>query len=131
MGERETEVTLPRSEHAPQRARRQLAELCHDCSRDVLDTAQLLVSEVVTNALRHTEGGIRMRAVLTAEQLQVEIGDAAVNQPEVGRPGPADEGGRGLQILDALATEWGIGVRPSWTWARKSVWFRIRTDAKH
>ena len=90
----------------------------------MLRDAQLLVSEVVTNSIRHSgsEDPIRLRVWARSSGLKVEIADggygfdAASHEPACRR----DEGGRGLMILDALADRWGVSHD-----ARARVWFEL------
>ncbi|MER7347434.1 SpoIIE family protein phosphatase [Streptomyces aurantiacus] len=87
----------------------------------VTDSAVLLVSELVTNAVRHARGGrIGLRLVRSGRLLcEVEDDDAAL--PTLLSAGPGDEFGRGLRIVTSLAAEWGT----SRTSAGKTVWFEL------
>ncbi len=88
------------------------------------DTAELLMSELVTNALVHTEHGAVLTARLTphpARRLRVEVHDFAPHHP---RARVADDqacNGRGLLIVRALADAWGVSTQP----AGKTVWFEL------
>lgn len=77
-----------------------------------VDAAELLVSELVTNAIRYGQAGV-VHVTVTAASAAVRI--EVVNPgcdtgPVLGDPGDADEGGRGLFLVDALATRWGSEV---------------------
>ncbi|GAA2466269.1 hypothetical protein GCM10010405_58530 [Streptomyces macrosporus] len=108
----------PRSvARARELARRQLADWKLD---DLGDTAELLVSELVTNALRHGEGDIRLRLLLD-RTLVCEVWDAGLVQPRRRRARDTDEGGRGLQLVDLLSAGWGSRRTPR----GKIVWFEL------
>lgn len=83
--------------------------------------AVLLVSEVVTNAV--TRGGRGARLTVTAGKLgvHVEVGDENLDMPLWRDENLQAENGRGLIIVDALATHWGIRATPR----GKVVWFQI------
>lgn len=85
------------------------------------DTAELLVSELVTNALRHTRGPLRLNLRLSGSHLLCEVEDTESAGPVRNVAGPDAEGGRGTELLDLLAHAWG-SVR---TATGKSVWFAL------
>ena len=92
-----------------------------------LDTACLLVSEIVTNALRHAHAPLDLRLHLTSREIITEITDDSTHLPYRHLPDPDDEGGRGLMLVDALAADW--GTRPADT--GKTVWFTIPLEPDH
>ncbi|MFG3349458.1 ATP-binding protein [Streptomyces sp. NPDC048018] len=89
------------------------------------DVAELLTSELVTNALLHTDHGAVVTATVVPAQLRVEVRDFVSG---LGRRVPhADDGthGRGLVLVQALADSWGVenhGVG-------KVVWFELNGGA--
>ncbi|MGW0548638.1 SpoIIE family protein phosphatase [Streptomyces altiplanensis] len=87
---------------------------------DLVDTTELLVSELVTNALRYGEGEIRVRLLLD-RTLVCEVWDAGLVQPRRRRARDTDEGGRGLQLVDLLSAAWGSRRTPR----GKTVWFEL------
>jgi anti-sigma regulatory factor (Ser/Thr protein kinase) len=87
---------------------------------DLADTTELLVSELVTNALRHGEGEIRLRLLLD-RALVCEVWDAGLVQPRRRRARATDEGGRGLQLVQLLSAGWGSRRTPH----GKTVWFEL------
>jgi PAS domain S-box-containing protein len=89
---------------------------------DTTDDVVLMVSELVTNAVIYGRPPIELRLRRTAEQLVVEVYDAATFLPRRLRPTLQDEHGRGLQLVSLLADRW--GTRP--TAAGKSVWFLVQ-----
>lgn len=92
--------------------------------RGHVDTACLLVSEVLTNAIHHTRTPIRLRLHHTTTEITAEITDDSTNLPQRRLAGPGDENGRGLMLVDALASGW--GTRPAQT--GKTVWFTLPVD---
>ena len=102
------------------RARRLVRQTLHGWGLDAIaGTAELLVGEVVTNALRHAHTrrvGLRL---VRAGALLCEVGDDDHAVPVLLSAGPDDEGGRGLRIVSRLARAWGT----SRTAQGKTVWF--------
>ncbi|MFJ5549781.1 SpoIIE family protein phosphatase [Streptomyces sp. NPDC093225] len=86
----------------------------------LVDTTELLVSELVTNALRYGEGEIRLRLLLD-RTLVCEVWDGGLVQPRRRRARDTDEGGRGLQLVGLLSTGWGSRRTPR----GKTVWFDL------
>ncbi|EST39063.1 hypothetical protein N566_04060 [Streptomycetaceae bacterium MP113-05] len=87
---------------------------------ELADTTELLVSELVTNALRHGEGEIRLRLLLD-RTLVCEVWDSGLVQPRRRRARATDEGGRGLQLVQLLSEAWGSRRTPH----GKTVWFEM------
>lgn len=92
---------------------------------DVVQLVELLTSELVTNALVHGAGDPAL--VLGVDEIQrtirVEVHDTEPTldiHPLHGEPSRTK--GRGLAIVDALATNWGVEPR----WDGKAVWFELR-----
>jgi sigma-B regulation protein RsbU (phosphoserine phosphatase) len=88
----------------------------------VLDDALLLVTELVTNAIVHAGTELELRLDTSSGGLRVEVVDSTPGH--LLRPQPLDdarEGGRGLFLLDALASAWGS----THTRAGKAVWFQL------
>ncbi|MDH6575472.1 SpoIIE family protein phosphatase [Kitasatospora sp. MAP5-34] len=87
---------------------------------ELVDTTELLVSELVTNALRHGRGEIRLR-LLRDRTVMCEVWDDGYAQPRQRRAQETDEGGRGLQLVSLLAERWGSRRTPN----GKIVWFEL------
>ncbi|GAA1925748.1 SpoIIE family protein phosphatase [Streptantibioticus ferralitis] len=87
---------------------------------ELVDTTELLVSELVTNALRHGKGDIRLRLLLD-RTLVCEVWDSDLVQPRRRRARDTDEGGRGLQLVSLLSESWGSRRTPR----GKTVWFEL------
>ncbi|MFC4032892.1 ATP-binding protein [Streptomyces polygonati] len=95
--------------------------------RDTAETATLLLSELVTNAVRHSrvpgrQIGARFQ-LLSATVLRVEVSDAGNGLPVLRRSAPDDESGRGLALVEALSRAWGSYRRPYSI--GKTVWFEL------
>jgi signal transduction histidine kinase len=71
------------------------------------DLAELLVSELVTNALCHGDGPIWMQLSFTSGDLRVEVHDDGAGRPVRRHAGGDDECGRGLELLDGLIELYG------------------------
>jgi serine phosphatase RsbU (regulator of sigma subunit) len=84
---------------------------------DLLPTTELLVSELVTNAIRYAEGDVTLRLVL-ARTLVCEVLDSSAALPRHRRAARDDEHGRGLQVVSQLAQRWGARLTPE----GKIVW---------
>ncbi|MEU0339952.1 ATP-binding protein [Streptomyces bobili] len=82
---------------------------------EVALTAELLLSELVTNPLRHARvpvgREIGVRVATYDGRLRVEVADANNSRPEVREPADEDEHGRGLALVEALALRWGCCPR--------------------
>ncbi|MGS2590137.1 SpoIIE family protein phosphatase [Streptomyces hebeiensis] len=110
---------------APGRARR-LARRALDRwgLEDLSDAVELLISEVVTNAVRYAERPVTLR-LLRTDVLRCEVGDDSPQLPRQRRARDTDEGGRGLFLVNRLARRWGA-TRLS---TGKVVWFELPTRA--
>ncbi|MBT2506175.1 SpoIIE family protein phosphatase [Streptomyces sp. ISL-98] len=112
---------MPRGPRSVGRARELArAQLVAWGLEDLVDTTELLVSELVTNALRYGEGEIRLRLLLD-RTLVCEVWDAGLVQPRRRRARDTDEGGRGLQLVGLLSAAWGSRRTPR----GKTVWFEL------
>ena len=90
-----------------------------------LDDVLLLTSEVVTNAVLHGGGGVEVRLAQRAERIRVEVDDESVEVPTERQYGLEATTGRGLGLLTALASSWGVEPRVG----GKTVWFEVGGDA--
>ena len=91
---------------------------------DLADTTCLLLSEILTNAVRHAHKPIGLRLHHTLREVTVEIADDSTHLPQRRLPDPDDENGRGLMLVDALASTW--GTKPTNT--GKTVWFTLAVN---
>lgn len=81
----------------------------------------LLVSEVVTNAVRHARTPFDVVLSVDGDTVRCEVRDASPVMPRTRPAGPDAAGGRGMQLVAALATSWGVERDPH----GKRVWFEL------
>jgi hypothetical protein len=87
-----------------------------------IDTAALLISELVTNAVRYGEADdVGLSVSYWKGELRIEVGDGTRAQPKVRQPAPHEESGRGMFIIDALSEDWGTSQDGTWTWCTLAV----------
>lgn len=116
------EVELPRANAAPGLARRAMRRLCADrIEGDLLADAELLVSELTSNAILHGKGQtITLRAWLDEDRLLVEVvDDGSGFEHELRRKDFEQVGGWGLELVEDVSSRW--GVREGTT----HVWFEL------
>jgi anti-sigma regulatory factor (Ser/Thr protein kinase) len=111
----------PASALTPARARHHITAYLHEQGQpQLIPTATLLVSELVTNSVTHAGGPIEVRASFTGPMLHVAIHD---HSPEIPRIRDPDISGRGLNIVNALAAAWGVNPIDG---QGKATWFELR-----
>jgi anti-sigma regulatory factor (Ser/Thr protein kinase) len=87
---------------------------------EVVDRAELIASELATNAVRHT-GSPYSLSITTADTLRIELFDSNLSPPVLEPKNPHAPGGRGLRVIAALARQWGYQSRSN----GKVVWAEI------
>jgi anti-sigma regulatory factor (Ser/Thr protein kinase) len=115
---------LPAHPGAPRLARDVIRQLCIEAGLDPGDTetAVLLTSELVANAVLHTGGPAMLTASLRPGRLRVFVADGSTSPPRaVPAPPPTSGSGRGLLLVSELADRW--GHTPTRT--GKTVWFEL------
>jgi serine phosphatase RsbU (regulator of sigma subunit)/anti-sigma regulatory factor (Ser/Thr protein kinase) len=114
---------LPARDDAAARARALVSALLRQwrIRESTRDSVLLLVSELVTNAVRYAGGPITVRLIRAGPGLLCEVGDTGNGRPRLGRGGLLDDGGRGLHIVHRLTTRWGV----RWTDTGKVVWAEV------
>jgi len=118
------QVVLPNEPTSARAARQFLQQAsCPEHMARVLDDAQLLVSELVGNAIRYGLPPIEVAVRCVGEAcLEVRVRDTGVDPPvAVRQAAPDAEGGRGLQLVDLLSSAWGTEADSF----GKTVWFRL------
>lgn len=133
---------VEREEAAPQQARTRLSS--HPTSaaaarrfvRDVLNRCRavdneaavlLCTDELVTNAIVHVSSEFEVVVRCDAETVRVEVHDTSDRPPLRRLPEPEDETGRGLLLVEALSSRWGVESRGRG--AGKAVWFEVESLA--
>lgn len=120
-------VTLGATTSAAREARRFVRGALSQVDGSLLDSVELLVSELVTNAVIHASTAPRLAVRLSPTTVRVEVHD---DDPRLPAPLPPDDtrvGGRGLFIVDQVATRWAAEPSPS---GGKVVWFELARAAR-
>jgi anti-sigma regulatory factor (Ser/Thr protein kinase) len=91
-------------------------------AQEVADTAELIVSELVTNAVNADCSLTGVRLSCRGESLRIAVLDDGPGVPAVASPTDRDEHGRGLAIIDAVAAAWGVESEPD---HGKQVWAEL------
>jgi anti-sigma regulatory factor (Ser/Thr protein kinase) len=115
-------MTLPIDERSPAAARRLLLAALDGREDPVVDDAVLVISELVTNGVRHTRAVLLVLVTIENHTLHVDVTDDNPTLPTPPDPEHDATNGRGLRIVDALATRWGI----TRTTEGKTVWFEMQ-----
>ncbi|MEX2983302.1 SpoIIE family protein phosphatase [Streptomyces sp. C36] len=129
---RRTVVTIAQAE--PERiaeARRHIRDLMHDWpDPDQTDSAVLMVSEMVTNVLVHTDGDALLIAEISGRpgerRIRVDVEDSSDELPHRRQPGEMASSGRGLVLMELLAEAWGVDPRGE----GKNIWFELFEPAR-
>jgi PAS domain S-box-containing protein len=103
-----------------------LARLADWNLHDVAFTVELVVSELVTNAIRYGQPPVRLRLIREAA-LICEVSDSSSTAPHLRRARTYDEGGRGLLLVAQLAQRWGTRHHP----IGKTIWAEIELPGRH
>jgi anti-sigma regulatory factor (Ser/Thr protein kinase) len=113
------EIELPRGPDAPRQARGVLAEWYGGVlAGEELDAGKLLVSELVTNAVVHGVGRIRLAGDLDDDRLRLEVGDEGSGLERAAREMRFRQLlGYGLTIVESVASRWGIREGTTHVWA--------------
>jgi len=116
-------IQLPGVPDSPWRARRFIREALTGLPDTVVETVQLLISELVTNAVVHGSPPVRVEVDIAPSSVSATVTDQGPGAPVLHEQAALDEHGRGLQLVRQLADDWGV----EWRTGGKSVWFRLRT----
>jgi DNA-binding NarL/FixJ family response regulator len=119
---RTAETTLLRDPTSPRRSRR-MAQAALDgwCDPAVLADVELLITELVTNGVQHAASDVDVRIAVGATTVRVEIGDRSPVEPVARVTKPNEPGGRGMHIVEQVASRWGVEIRRT----GKCVWFEV------
>ncbi len=117
-------LNLEGGPEAAARARRGLARLRGELDSPTLESLRLLVTELVSNAVRHAGvPTVDLLVLVTEPAVRVEVLDQGPGfEPERRRRDPDPEGGWGLFLVERMADRWGVSCESRGT----RVWFEIR-----
>jgi anti-sigma regulatory factor (Ser/Thr protein kinase) len=113
-------MTLPATPDSVRTARRFVAERVRRCPVTVASDCLLLTSELATNCVLHARTDYVVRVAVDEGLVRVEVADREPDLPHV------DERGRGLRLVEDLATAW--GTDPCVDGPGKVVWFEVAGD---
>ena len=115
-------VDLPPEPSSATRARRLAREqLEASYPSDTLDTIALLVTELVTNAILHARTPLQLTLESNPDRVRICVEDESNEQPAVRRYESDAVTGRGLALVEQLASSWGVDTTPS----GKVVWCEV------
>lgn len=103
-------------------ARDLIRQRCATLTASVLEDLLLLATELVANAVRHGRGPVTLMLNAGEDRVRVEVTDSSPAPPQPQSRGPEAESGRGLQIVEALASRWGTTPNAI---AGKTVWAEL------
>ncbi|HYO33684.1 MAG TPA: ATP-binding protein, partial [Nocardioidaceae bacterium] len=112
--------SLPAEPRAAALARSRVRAHLETVSPSMLDAVVVVISELVTNAVRYGGGSLEVRVLQASRVLRIEVFDAGQRLPQPATPNLESVGGRGLYVLGELASRWGTTLQG--TGAGKVVW---------
>jgi anti-sigma regulatory factor (Ser/Thr protein kinase) len=96
--------------------------------RELTESVELAVTELLANVVRHVPGGRCGLLILRHPQgVRVEVSDGSAQLPVPQQAGAEDESGRGLALLEAVVDKWGVDSRGG---TGKTVWFEVAQVAE-
>lgn len=109
-GTEDRNVSLPGGADAARRARAELRNLGSDLDDSLLESLRLVVTELVTNSVRHAAAGsVKLRLVVDPQAVRVEVSDRGPGFTPTRRGADDDrEGGWGLFLVERMADRWGV-----------------------
>lgn len=123
-GQEMTQVVteLPPAAESVREARAMVRETARGLPRAVVEDAELLVSEVMSNAVQHGGPEVRLSLATSDVSLLVMVYDSGGGVPVVRNTGPEVPSGRGLRMVQHVAADWGVEPADG---GGKTVWFRV------
>jgi anti-sigma regulatory factor (Ser/Thr protein kinase) len=123
-------IELEGSPESPRRARQFFAAVAQrmHLEPEQVRRGEVAVSELVSNAVAHAHGPIRVTARSSTPSVRVEVSDGDSRVPHMNDPGIDADGGRGLPIVAAMADEWGWDSETDQS--GKRVWFSLGPVAR-
>jgi CheY-like chemotaxis protein len=114
--------TFPPDLTSGRNARRQLRTLLDDWELEHLrDSAELLATELINNAVVHAESGVDVVVRERPAGLRVEVSDRGAGSPHRPETSLSDTHGRGLLLVESMSDAWGTAVNGS----TKTIWFEV------
>lgn len=110
--------------HSVAKARHFALSRLPDTGDDARERVELMVSELAANCVVHAAIDFEVSIARKDDVVRVEVTDTAGGQPSVQWPDPLQPKGRGLQIVSALADQWGVEPSPDGA-PGKTVWFTL------
>jgi len=120
-----TQRRFPNDAASVREARQFVLGAVDDLSPSAADAIAVMVSELAANAVRHTGSHFTVAVDRSPTEIRVAVGDSGPGDPIVRAPDPAELSGRGLQIVRALADEWGVISEGA---QGKTVWFSVAVE---
>jgi two-component sensor histidine kinase len=114
-------VDLPPQPSSASRARALARERVAGLPTEVVDIVALLVTELVTNAVLHARTELHLEIDVHREVVVLRVFDGSTRAPVIRHYGIDDVTGRGVALVDALASRWGVETTPT----GKCVWCEI------
>ena len=126
----EATILLPGDVTTPAAARRFVRAALESVEADrvVIDTAELLTDELVTNAIVHAHSKSYLFIRAAKGVVRVEVTDPDDRLPSIAAPDTDAPGGRGLAIVNGLASAWGVERGSD---GGKTVWFELSPPSNH
>jgi CheY-like chemotaxis protein/anti-sigma regulatory factor (Ser/Thr protein kinase) len=123
--ERQARWDLPPELNSGARARRQLRRLLGTWDLpELLDTTELLATELINNAVVHARSHVTVSVRQRPDCLRVEVTDVGAGVPNRPNTDLTDTHGRGLMLVEAMSAAWGAMVNGD----AKTVWFEVSTN---
>jgi CheY-like chemotaxis protein len=123
----EAHLELPRELTSVRIARTFVAERLAEWGLEsIRDDALLVTSELAANAITHADSACRLRVSLTPTTLRIDVIDTGSGTPDVQPPSVTEEHGRGLHLVAAVTTAWGLEMVPD---DGKVVWAELARPA--
>jgi anti-sigma regulatory factor (Ser/Thr protein kinase) len=113
-------ISLPGEPGAARAAREFVRQSLHAWQLDDVDQlAELLTDELVSNVIRHVGSPMQVRASRDGSSVRVEVDDGSAAPPIRRAPEASDERGRGIMLVETVATDWGVEIHDD----GKTIWF--------
>lgn len=117
-------AVLPPRPSSASAARRLVQRTCDEWGlHGLCDDISLIVTELVANAIRHAGTDIEITLLLRREGVRLEVHDGSTRPLRPRAALSSDEGGRGLLLVDALSTRYGVEGEPD----GKRVWVELQS----